>query len=155
MEWLERNTLPSECQECQEEDCYNCDNAEKRWYLSEEDELRVRRKGLVKAVERLQRQIAEIDEKLAEIQDVPNVLMTQEIGEHCVGVCLEDGDILQLKKLLADYPEYIQEWKKRYEAEYNDPNSTLRQEDEDRWARLKPKLIEEMGEEWVAENCRD
>ena len=62
------------------------------------------------------------EEELAEIQDEPNVLMTQEIWEHCVGVCLEDGDILQLRKLLADYPEYIQEWKKRYEAEYNDPN---------------------------------
>lgn len=155
MEWLEKNPLPSECQECQEEDCYNCDNAGKRWYLSEEDELRVRRKGLVKAVERLQRQIAEIDEKLAEIQDEPNVLMTQDIWEHCLGVCLEDGDILQLRKLLADYPEYIQEWKKRYEAEYNKPNSRLRQEDEDRWARLKPKLIEEMGEAWVAEHCND
>ena len=64
MEWLEANPLPVECENCQEEDCYNCDHAGKRWYLSEEDELRVRRKGLVKAVERLQRQIKEIDRKL-------------------------------------------------------------------------------------------
>ena len=155
MEWLERNPIPSECQECQEEDCYNCDNTGKRWYLSEEDELRVRRKSLVKAVERLQRQIADIDERLAEIHEEPNVMMTQEMWKHCVEACLEDGDLLQLKKLLADHPEQIQEWKMRYEAEYNDPNSNLRQQEEARWSRLKPKLIEEFGESWVAENCKD
>lgn len=42
MEWIEANPLPTECQNCQEEDCYNCDFAMKRWYLSEEDEQRMR-----------------------------------------------------------------------------------------------------------------
>lgn len=51
------------CKKCQE-DCYNCNNALSRWYLSEEDALRLRRKGLVKAIERLQRQVDEIDRLL-------------------------------------------------------------------------------------------
>ena len=52
MEWLEADPLPVECQDCQEEDCYNCDHAGKRWYLSQEDDLRIRRKGLLKAIDR-------------------------------------------------------------------------------------------------------
>ena len=60
MEWLEANPLPEVCLNCQE-DCYNCDYALCRWYLSEEDDLQLRRKGLIKAIERLQRQVDEID----------------------------------------------------------------------------------------------
>ena len=130
MEWIEANPLPIECQECQEQDCLDCDTAGKRWYLSEEDELRVRRKGLEKAVERLQRQIEEIDERLAEIQEEPNVLMTREIWEHCVWVCYRDGDTIQLRKLLAEYPEYVHEWNREYEEELNAPGSKLKQKEE-------------------------
>lgn len=56
MEWIEANPLPEECRNCREEDCYNCDTAGKRWYLSPEEELRLRRKSLKKAIERLQRE---------------------------------------------------------------------------------------------------
>ncbi len=69
MEWLEANPLPAECENCEEEDCYNCEHAGKRWYLSKKDELRIRRKGLIKAVERLQRQISEIDQQLLSFND--------------------------------------------------------------------------------------
>ena len=64
MEWIEVCPLPDECQSCQEEECYNCDHAGERWVLSQEDALRIRRKGLVKAKERLQKQIDEIDRVL-------------------------------------------------------------------------------------------
>lgn len=64
MEWMEVETLPMECQNCQEAGCYNCDHAGKRWQLSKEDRLLLRRKGLVTAIERLQRQIEEIDREL-------------------------------------------------------------------------------------------
>mgnify|MGYP003396940604 CR=1 FL=1 len=60
MEWIEVCPLPDQCQGCQEEECYNCDHAGERWVLSPEDALRIRRKGLVKAIERLQKQIDEI-----------------------------------------------------------------------------------------------
>lgn len=63
MEWVEVQTLPVECQNCQE-DCHHCDHAGKRWQLSREDALLLRRKGLVKGIERLQRQIEEIDSEL-------------------------------------------------------------------------------------------
>ena len=68
MEWIEANPLPQECLNCQEEDCYECDTAGKRWYLSKADELRIRRKGLIKAIERLERQIHEIDAELEVIE---------------------------------------------------------------------------------------
>ena len=64
MERVEVKRLPVECVNCQEEECYNCDYAGKRWQLSREDELLLRRKGLVKGIERLQRQVEEIDKEL-------------------------------------------------------------------------------------------
>lgn len=68
MEFLEANPLPKVCEDCTEEDCYNCDYAGERWYLSRADELKVRRKMLVKAIERLQRQVVAVDEELKNIQ---------------------------------------------------------------------------------------
>ena len=67
MEWIEVSPLPLVCQECK----WECDNAGERWILSPEDELLVRRKGLQKAVERLQKQIAEIDRQLSSISAGP------------------------------------------------------------------------------------
>lgn len=49
MKWLEADSLPVVCPNCQKEDCYNCDYAGKRWYLSQEDELQIKRKSLIKA----------------------------------------------------------------------------------------------------------
>ena len=71
MEWIEVSTLPLVCQECKELDCWECDNAGERWILSPEDELLVRRKALQKPVERLQKQIAEIDRQLSSISAGP------------------------------------------------------------------------------------
>ena len=91
-ELLEANPLPPRCVKCEEKaklyweadeagkrkmeeeatedddfsmDCGSCDYAGDRFYYSREDELRIRKKGLQKAIERLQRQIAEIDKELA------------------------------------------------------------------------------------------
>ena len=64
MEWVEVERLPVECASCQKKECYNCDYAGKRWQLSKEDELLLRRKRLAKGIERLQRQIEEIDREL-------------------------------------------------------------------------------------------
>lgn len=69
MEWIEADPLPAECVNCQEEDCYCCDTAGKRWYLSQADELRVRRKMLVKAIERLERQVKAIDAELEVLEN--------------------------------------------------------------------------------------
>ena len=67
MMWIERNPIPEVCENCQQQDCYNCDTAGERWYLSQEDELRVVRKGLIKAVARLKIQIEEIDRELDDL----------------------------------------------------------------------------------------
>ena len=69
MEWIEADPLPPAYQDCQEEDCYNCDHAGERWTLSQADELRVRRKGLLKAIERLQRQVKAIDAELEVLEN--------------------------------------------------------------------------------------
>lgn len=69
MEWIEAEPLPAVCQNCQEEECYNCDYAGERWTLSQADELRVRRKGLLKAIERLQRQVKAIDAELEVLEN--------------------------------------------------------------------------------------
>ena len=57
MEWIEADPLPKACMDCQEEDCYNCDTAGERWQLSRNDELKLRRKQLVKAINRLQHKV--------------------------------------------------------------------------------------------------
>lgn len=69
LEYIEANPLPAVCLNCQEEECYNCDYAGERWTLSKADELRVRRKGLLKAIDRLQRQVKAIDEELQALED--------------------------------------------------------------------------------------
>ena len=69
MEWLEANPLPVVCENCEEEDCYNCDHAGERWYLSERDELLLQKKAKEQAIRRLQRQIQEIDNKLAALEN--------------------------------------------------------------------------------------
>ena len=91
VEWKEANPLPERCIKCEEQaeryfaaddaeklrmemeedfncDCSSCDYALDRFYLSREDELRVKKKGLQKAIERLQRQIAEIDKELEGVE---------------------------------------------------------------------------------------
>lgn len=64
MEWIKADPLPEACLCCREEDCYNCDYAGERWILKTEDELRVKRKMLINAVLRLQKQIEAIDKEL-------------------------------------------------------------------------------------------
>ena len=91
LEWKEVNPLPQRWMKCEEQaeryfaaddaeklrieteedfncDCGSCDYALDRYYLSREDELRVRKKGLQKAIERLQRQISEIDKELEGVE---------------------------------------------------------------------------------------
>ena len=70
MKWIEAEPLPKECQSCRNEECYNCDNAGKRWYLSQKEELQLRRKSLVGAMERMKKQITEIDRELALLEDL-------------------------------------------------------------------------------------
>ena len=67
MRWIEKEPIPKECELCQESDCYNCDTAGERWCLPREEELRVIRKGLVRAVKRMERKIEKIDKELDEI----------------------------------------------------------------------------------------
>lgn len=66
LEWLETASLPQVCQRCMESECYNCDHAGARWGLATVDELQLRRKGLLKTIERLQRNVAKLDKEIAD-----------------------------------------------------------------------------------------
>lgn len=72
VEYIETNPLPQICQECEaagEIDCGSCDHAGERWILSREEELGLKRKLKIKAIQRLQRDLSIIDTELAEIID--------------------------------------------------------------------------------------
>ena len=69
LEYIEANPLPAVCVNCQEEECYNCDYAGERWTLTRADELRLRRKDLLKAIERLERQVKAIDAELEGLEN--------------------------------------------------------------------------------------
>lgn len=68
MEWIEANPLPEVCQSCSEPDCWECDYAGLRWYLSPLDELKSQRAGHQKAMERHARKVIELDQKIAELE---------------------------------------------------------------------------------------
>ncbi len=72
IEYIEVNPLPEICQKCEaagEGDCGSCDHAGERWILPREEELWLKRKLKIKAIERLQRELSMIDTELAEIMD--------------------------------------------------------------------------------------
>lgn len=69
MELYEADPLPAECQTCTEEDCYNCDYAGARWLIPKEEKLKIKRKSLLRAIARLERQIESIDRELMLIQN--------------------------------------------------------------------------------------
>ena len=66
MEWIEVQPLPQVCVGC-EEDCGNCDTAGERWVLTERSELLVRKKAAQKAMERILRDLADIDHRLEQL----------------------------------------------------------------------------------------
>ena len=155
MKWIEANPLPSECQNCQEEECYNCDHAGKRWKLAQEDALRIRRKGLAKAMERLQKQIDEIDEILMPFTKQQqaaldgSIKMTCDLFLECLEVCFRRGDRAKFYEIWKQYPVFIVEAKRRANKEPNRSISRIR------WRNLKRKLRKELGADWVKENCID
>lgn len=119
MKWIEADPLPVECQSCQEEDCYNCDTAGKRWELSREDELRLRRKGLVKSIEHLQRQIQAIDRELLPFTDQQllalsgQIEMTYDLFWECLEVCFHKGNMERYFEIWNSYPEQVEELHRR------------------------------------------
>ena len=112
MEWIEADPLPKACMDCQEEDCYNCDTAGERWQLSGDDELKLRRKQLVKAIERLKREIDAIDMELLPFTDeqraalCSNAEMTYDLFWACLQVCFDYGNMAMYRSIWNAYPNY-------------------------------------------------
>lgn len=112
MEWIEVDPIPTACQDCQEEDCYNCDSAGERWKLSHEDELKVQRKQLVKAIERLQHEIDAIDIALLPFTHAQRAAlegraeMTYDLFWACLQVCFANDQMAMYKNIWEAYPNY-------------------------------------------------
>ena len=72
IEYIEVNPIPEICQECEDkggDDCGSCDYAGLRWILPREEELWMKRKLKIKAIQRLQSELSMIDTELAEIME--------------------------------------------------------------------------------------
>ena len=121
MEWVEANSIPKACMDCQEEDCYNCDTAGERWQLSRDDELRLRRKQLVKAINRLQHEIDAIDMELLPFSDAQraalngNAEMTYDLFWQCLQVCFDNDNMRMYRRIWGDYPNLTLNIKKKAE----------------------------------------
>lgn len=113
MEWIEADPIPEACVNCQEEDCYNCDTAGERWQLSRVDELKLRRKQLVKAIERLQREIHAIDMELLPFSDEQRAAlegrdeMTYDRFWQCLQVCFDNDDMTMYRRIWEKYPNLV------------------------------------------------
>ena len=112
MDWIKADPLPAACLNWQKEDCYNCETAGERWQLSREDELRVRRKQLVKAIERLQRKIDAIDMELLPFTDGQRAAlegraeMTYDLFWACLQVCFDNDNMGIYRNVWEAYPNY-------------------------------------------------
>lgn len=110
MEWIEVGPMPTVCQDCQEEDCYNCDAAGKRWQLSRNDELKLRRKQLVKAINRLQCEIDAIDKELLPFSAAQRTAlegraeMTYDLFWQCLQVCFDNDNMRMYRRIWDAYP---------------------------------------------------
>ena len=119
MDWIEADPLPAACLNCQKEDCYNCDTAGERWQLSREDEQRVRRKQLTKAIERLQRKIDAIDMELLPFTAEQsaalngNIEMTYDLFWQCLQVCFDNDNMRMYRRIWGDYPNLTLNIKKK------------------------------------------
>ena len=56
---------------------------------------------------------------------------------------------------MQSQPQFFRERLAEIDAELDDPDSEIRKKHDAMWENIKPKLIEEFGEEWVAKNCKD
>ena len=117
MDWIEVDPIPEPCKDCQEEDCYNCDTAGERWQLSKDDELKVRRKQLVKAIERLQREIHAIDLELLPFSDEQRAAlegrteMTYDCFWQCLQICFDHSNMTMYRRIWEKYPNLVNQIK--------------------------------------------
>jgi hypothetical protein len=63
--WIEKEKTPGFCLLCDEEECYNCDNALDRWEISEEDYIKNTIRFKITHIKFLKRQLeaAEVENK--------------------------------------------------------------------------------------------
>ena len=83
------------------------------------------------------------------------ILMTKELFWGCLDVAYARFDMETFKNIWHSYPQYVKEFNEEYEREMSDPNSPKKKKADEDWKELRAKLVEEFGEEWVKEHCKD
>ena len=112
IEWLEVKPLPEECVNCQE-DCYDCDTAGKGWTLSRVDELRTKRRLIVRVIKRLQQQIDSIDKELLPFSARQRAAldgtskMTYDLFWECLQVCFDGRNMDMYMSIWNAYPNHV------------------------------------------------
>lgn len=136
MEWKEVEHLPEECLDCNEENCYNCDIACKRWYLPENEELNLKRKSLLHSIKRLHQQVIEIDLHIIPFTEQQKKAlqgqnkMTYDIFWDCLQVCYQNNNMEIYLDIWSKYPEYVMEFYRQTKDSPN-PESLANQESSD------------------------
>lgn len=143
MIWHEADPLPENCLKCEDEDCYSCDYAGERWYLSQEDEMQLNSRLKYKFTP---------EQKAAVAGKIP---MTKSLFWDCLNTCWERFEENKFWELWNAYPEHVEAFLEQIEAERRDPNSLLHKKEEQEWKILREKLVQAFGEDWVTKHCKE
>lgn len=122
MDYLERNPIPVECQKCSDPDCDVCEIGTERWYIPHDQELRLQKKGLMKALYRerkkghptdwIEFRIEEIERQLLPFSQTQldaiehRSQMTKELFDSCIAVCIRARDPEMQEALSVTYPAF-------------------------------------------------
>lgn len=123
MDFLERNPLPEECKHCTEVECDVCDIGLERWYIPHDLDLRIQKKGLLKALDHekrhekgtvwIEERIKEIDQQLLPFTaDQVNAIecrtiMTKQIFDASIDVCIQARDFEMQDALYRYFPAFL------------------------------------------------
>ena len=122
MDFLERKPLPVECEICNDPECDSCTIGLERWYIPHDLDLRIQRRGLLRALERergrshpidwIEDRIQEIEMQLLPFtEDQINAIehraeMTKQIFDDCIAVCIRAQDPEMQDALRQYFPDF-------------------------------------------------
>ena len=81
--------------------------------------------------------------------------MQKDLFWECLNIAYCRFDMKTYQEIWHSYPQYVKEFNEEYEREMSDSNSPKRKKADEDWKVLRAKLVEEFGEEWVKEHCKD
>lgn len=79
-------------------------------------------------------------------------MMTPKRFWECLDQFYNEGDMKEFFKLWNSYPKYVKEYFDKFDKEMSAPNSDLHKQEKIWWEKVKARMTEEFGEEWVNEH---